>query len=112
MKKLVILFVAMISLQQAIAQSYAVLFINDSLLKGANVVVRSEDIRYELKDLDKAIYRYKRAITILNEEGDRHADLDLRYDQLRSIDNFDGALYDAMGKKIRSLKKSEIKDYS
>ena len=102
----------MISLQQAIAQSYAVIFINDSLLKGANVVVRSEDIRYELKDLDKAVYRHKRAITILNEEGDRHADLGLPYDRLQSIDDFDGALYDAMGKKIRSLKKSEIKDHS
>jgi transglutaminase-like putative cysteine protease len=112
MKKLVIIFAAVISLQQAIAQSYAVLFIKDSLLKGANAVIRSEDTRYELKDLDKAIFKYKRAITILNDYGERHAGMHLPYDRLHSIDNFEGTLYDAMGKKIRSLKKSEIKDHT
>ena len=112
MKKLVVLFVGMMGLQQAFAQSYFIWFINDSLLKGANVVVRLEDERYELKDLDKAVYRYKRAITILNEEGDRHADLGVYYNRFNEIDYIEGTLYDAMGKKIKTLKKSDLKDIS
>jgi transglutaminase-like putative cysteine protease len=74
--------------------------------------VRLEDERYEVKDLDKAIYRYKRAITILNEEGDGHAAMGLGYDVFNSIDYIEGALYDAMGKKIRSMKKSDLQDHS
>lgn len=112
MKKLVVLFAALATLPQVFAQNYAVLFINDSLMKGANVVVRLDEIRYELKDLDKAILRHKRVITILNEEGERHAGMGVAYDRFQSIDFIEGALFDALGKKLKSLKKSEIKDHS
>jgi hypothetical protein len=112
MRKLVLFVASVVCLQQTFAQNYSVLFISDSLLKGANVVVRLEEERYELKDLDKAVNYYKRAITILNEEGEQHADLTVPYDRFTSVDYIDGTLYDAMGKKIKTLKKSDIKDLS
>jgi hypothetical protein len=111
MKKLLVLLMVSAGVSICKAQtSYAVFFIDTSLIKGANVVVRNEEERYELKSVEKAVRYYKRAITILNEEGDRHADVVVHYDRFTSIDYIDGALYDAFGKKIRSLKKGDIKD--
>ncbi|MBK6936794.1 MAG: DUF3857 and transglutaminase domain-containing protein [Chitinophagaceae bacterium] len=54
----------------------------------------------------------KVAYTILNEAGDKWAYFSEWYDKLRSIESFDGTLYDAAGNKIKSLKKGDIKDES
>ncbi|MGN6493342.1 MAG: DUF3857 domain-containing protein [Agriterribacter sp.] len=91
---------------------YAVSKIPEALSKKANVVMRTDELRFEVVHLGKSITKRKYAITILNENGDREAFLYLWYDKLHSIESMDGNLYDAAGKKIRSLKKSEIKDRS
>lgn len=93
-------------------EPYAVTNIPANLLKNANVVKRMEHIRFEITEANKARYIQKVAYTILNEQGDRWASFTEWYDKLRSIESFDGDLYDASGKKIRSLKKSEIRDVS
>lgn len=94
------------------AQNYAVSQLDTALLRGANAVVRYEENHYELKNLEKFVCRYKRAITILNEKGDEHAGMYILYNTFNSIENFDATLFDADGKKIRSLKKSEVRDES
>ncbi|HEY0680670.1 MAG TPA: hypothetical protein VGD17_20465, partial [Chitinophagaceae bacterium] len=105
MKKLIMLFAVTITLFTVNAQNnYAVSEIDTSLTRNANVVVRFEEDRYELKSLEKAVQSYKRAITILNEKGDKHAGMYVSYDMLHVLDYFEGSLYDAQGKKIRSLK--------
>src|SRR4029078_2080380 len=82
------------------------------MMKNANVVKRAESIRFEITGKNVAHLIRKVAYTILNENGERWADYTIGYDKLRSIESFDGALYDAFGKKIKSLKKSDIKDVS
>ena len=93
-------------------ESYAVGNIPDSLLKNANVVKRAEVSRFEITEKNRARFFYKVAYTILNEQGDRWAYYSEGYDKLRSIESFDGTLFDANGRKIKSLKKSDIKDVS
>lgn len=93
-------------------ESYAVENISPELLKNVNVVKRMEMMHYEITENNKAILRYKVAYTILNEQGDQWAYFSEGYDKLRSIESFDGTLFDASGKKIKSLKKSDIKDVS
>jgi hypothetical protein len=92
--------------------NYAVSAIPPALLKNANVVKRTDDVRYEITEGNKARFYQKIAYTILNEKGDRWASHAEGYDKLRSIESFEGSLYDATGKKIKSLKKGEIKDVS
>ncbi len=91
---------------------YAVSNIPASLLKNANVVKRKEEIRFEITEGNKAVYRRIVVFTILNEAGDKWAYYGEGYDKLRTIESFEGTLFDAFGKKIKSLKKSDIKDVS
>jgi Domain of Unknown Function with PDB structure (DUF3857)/Transglutaminase-like superfamily len=91
---------------------YSVANIPEALLKNANAVKRMEILRFEISNGNHATYYQKVAYTILNERGDRWASFAEGYDKLRSIESFEGTLFDAAGKKIKSLKKSDIKDVS
>jgi len=91
---------------------YAVAKIPLQLLKGANSVVRLDEQRVVVKNLEKMVLRNHYVITILNEKGDEHADWIEEYDNFNSIESIEGVLYDADGKKIKSLKKNEIRDVS
>jgi hypothetical protein len=89
---------------------YAVSKIDPSLLKDASAVKRYELVRFEIKDPGSAIYYYKRAVTILNENGDEFARWSEGYDKFTTIRSVDATLYDAEGKKVRSLKNAEVMD--
>ena len=91
---------------------YAVNLIPAQLLPHANVVKRWEEIKIDIKDEGNATIYTKYAVTIFNANGDDAADMVEFYDQLISIESIEGTLYDATGKKIKSLKKSDIEDVS
>ena len=91
---------------------YAVSKIPDSLMKNADVVMLFDEYNFEVVNLGKSVIKRKYAITIFNENGDDYASLYLFYDKLHSVNSMDGNLYDENGKKIKSLKKSEVKDIS
>jgi Domain of Unknown Function with PDB structure (DUF3857)/Transglutaminase-like superfamily len=91
---------------------YPVSAIPANLLKKANVVKRYEEVKFTVKTVGKAAEYHKYILTILNEKGDKFAQVVESYDKLRSIDYIDGTLYDAAGKKIKSLKKADISDLS
>src|SRR5262245_31930450 len=105
-------FGLLISIAAKTQGTYAVSAIPPALMKDAHVVKRTDDIRYEISEGNKARFFKKVAYTILDEQGDRWSIHGEGYDKLRSVESFEGSLYDATGKKIRSLKKSEIKDIS
>jgi hypothetical protein len=91
---------------------YAVSKIPAALLVNANVVKRYEVIRFEVVNLNKAKYYEKVAYTILNEKGDKYAHCIEGYDKLQAIESIEGRLFDETGKKIKSLKQSDIQDRS
>ena len=91
---------------------YAVTNIPDALKKNANVVKRMEEERFTLKSPGEAVYYCKYALTILNENGDKHASFQQYYDKFVEIKNIEGALYDATGNKVRDLKSKDIQDFS
>ncbi len=96
----------------AYAAEYPVSVIPDSLLKKANMVKRMEQTIIEIKGPGKArIYR-KYAYTILNEAGERYAAFYDYYDKFRAINSITGTLYDAMGNKLKQVKKKDIEDVS
>jgi hypothetical protein len=91
---------------------YAVNKIPVDLLKNANVVKRFEDLKFEILNTATARLSHRVVLTILNEEGDKHAVLEEYYNKLHVIESMEGRLFDAQGKKIQTLKKSDIKDLS
>lgn len=112
MKKiLLILFLlpAVIAYSQS---NYAALLIPDTLLKGANVVTRLSEEQLDIRSAGRANYSYKIAYTILNENGAGQATQHEFYDKFRDVKSIDADLFDAMGKKIKSLKNSDIQDMS
>jgi hypothetical protein len=92
--------------------SLAVRLIPDSLLKDADAVKRYEQINFTVESLSKTTENTKVAYTILNSNADDLATLHEWYDKMRSINTFNATLYDAEGKKIRSVKRNEVKDES
>ena len=107
---LLILFVGFMC--SANAQNYNVSLIPDSLKENANSVKRFEEIHVIIKSIDKAIVKHKYAITILNSEGAEDAQYENWYDKLSSLSDISGNLYDAAGKKLKSVKKRDIADIS
>ena len=91
---------------------YAVSKISPALLKGANAVLRFEQIRFEINSTKEAILRNHYVITILNENGDEWADMVEYYDKFRQIESVEGILYDANGKQLKRVKKKDLEDYS
>ncbi len=111
MKKISILLVFLLPVLLH-AQNYHVNLIPDSLKENAHAVVRLDETTISIKKLNKTIIKSKTAITILNEDGDRFAYYSGYYDKFRSISDISGALFDANGIKIKSIKKKDIADVS
>src|SRR5687767_3096847 len=113
MRRVVKLVVLLLSVSTSVlAQDYAVSKIPAKLMENAGAVKRIEQASFEITEGNKAVYKLKVAYTILNEQGDRWGAFSEGYDKLRSIESFEGRLYNAAGEKIRSTKKSEIRDES
>ncbi|MEO5562717.1 MAG: DUF3857 domain-containing protein [Chitinophagaceae bacterium] len=91
---------------------YSVLKIAPALLKGANAVVRVEEMRLEVVNTKKAIYKYHYAITILNESGDHWSEFSEYYDKLRAVNEVEGYLYDMNGKQLKKMKYKDLEDLS
>ncbi|MBC8035480.1 MAG: DUF3857 domain-containing protein [Chitinophagaceae bacterium] len=114
MKKRILLplFLLIALISKATEGEYAISKIPSELLKNAHAVTRIENTRFEVIGIRKAVYYYKVAYTILNENGDRFAQCLEYYDKMLSVSSISGTLFDAYGKKIKSLKKSDIQDRS
>src|SRR5436190_5010380 len=91
---------------------YAISKIPQDLLKNANAIKRMDETILEISSLNKVKWYQKFAVTVLNENGDQYAQLYRSYDKLRSVESIEGRLYDANGKKLKNLKKTDIQDLS
>ena len=83
-----------------------------ALKTDAHGVVRRHETTFMVKSAGEATQRVRTVITVLDEQGDDHAKLTVGYDKLSKITDLTGTLYDADGKLIRKLKKSDITDNS
>ncbi|HEY4876811.1 MAG TPA: DUF3857 and transglutaminase domain-containing protein [Puia sp.] len=94
------------------SQVYKASDIPDSLKKDADVVTRYEERIFEIKSWGKAVEHERHVYTILNEDGDYLSKYSSYYDKFTSIDNISGKLYDANGKELKHVKKSDMEDVS
>lgn len=91
---------------------YAVSEIPKTLMHDANLVVRQDERSVTLKQSGNVLVKRKYVYTVLNAAGDAFAQYVNSYDKLNKITSISGDLYNAEGLKIKSLKKTDIKDYS
>ncbi|MDL2231613.1 DUF3857 and transglutaminase domain-containing protein [Porphyromonadaceae bacterium OttesenSCG-928-L07] len=109
-KNIVLLFVFIFSAfsGSALVFEYSVLPIPDSLKENAYSIVRDLQIEYVQKDINNATLKMKKVITVLNKHGEGAADFREWGDRFREIKSFSGVVYDATGKAVRQIKKSDL----
>jgi hypothetical protein len=83
---------------------------NKDLSKGANAIVELEETVFTVHSLSKGTTRVKTVIQILNESGKEQARVYVPHDKLSKVDFLKGTSYDRNGKKIKSLKNSDIRN--
>src|SRR5260370_29910091 len=91
--------------------NYDASLISKNLLTYASAVVRNEEITTEVKDLDYTIYHVKRAITVLNKNGDDKLGLNIFYDKMTNIRYIKGSIYNEYGKAIQKIAEHDFDDY-
>ena len=90
-------------------QQYSSLTIADSLLAGADEVVRDETYELEVRSEKEGIVRYRKVATLLNKDSDANIFV-LGYDADSKVKKLEARIYDAVGQEIRKLDKDEIRD--
>jgi len=110
-RSMAVFLLAAVLHNQADAQ-YPVSTIPEALLKKAKLVKRVDETFIEVRNTGKAIYHRHYAYTLLNEAAEDYAALVVGYDKFRLISDISGTLYNAQGKKVKSVKKKEIGDES
>ncbi len=86
--------------------------IDSTLTRGANAVVRSEEIVIEINSINSMTIKTKRIVTVLNKFGDGYADSYEYYSPSTKIKKLEAIIYDATGKEIKKYKKKDFKDRS
>jgi hypothetical protein len=96
---------------EGFSQKFPAYSIPDSLRENANIVVRLEEVNYEIKSTGKAISHERHVYTILNEKGEYYAKYKSFYNNKSVIiNNINAYMYDAAGKELRHFKKKEMED--
>lgn len=113
MKKLFISLLFTISLLSVRAAEtdflLSTLLIPDSLKQDALAVVRENHISFEYETLQKGTFTEKKVITVLKEKGKEYAHFSYSGDKYRTLTDFSGKIYDAMGNLIGKIKKSDVR---
>src|SRR5471030_3340689 len=78
--------------------NYDASLIAKDLLPYASAVVRNEEVTIEVKDLDNTIYHVKKAITVLNKNGDDIAHMVVWHNKSNIIRYIKGTYYNEFGK--------------
>jgi hypothetical protein len=93
-------------------QSYDASLIPKELLPYASAVVRNEQITIEVKSLDDVSYHVKKAITVLNKNGDDIAHMAVYYDKTTAIKYIKGYVYNGFGKPVGKFSEKDFHDQS
>lgn len=85
------------------SQTYPFDSIPDNLKRRADAVVRSEQCLYTILKPGNAVAKYKKVITLLNDDSKYYRLLTVFYDKFSKVNYLKGAIYDEKGKMIKAL---------
>lgn len=113
MRRILTILPLLLLCTMAMAQTnYDISSLPKALLPYASAVVRNEEITTEVKDLDYTIYHVKRAITVLNKNGDDQIGLDIPYNKIAAIRYIKGNIYNEFGKVTQKITERDFDDYA
>lgn len=92
-------------------QQFPAYTIPDSLLAGADEVVREEYYELEVLSEESGIVRCRKAVTLLSKDSKANVFV-LGYDPDSKVKKLEARLYDNQGHEIRKLGKDEIRDFA
>lgn len=113
-KSLVIFFIFLSFNYLTFSQDKALsaLFIPVELKTNANAVIRDYSLEVTIQDIDEMIVRKKSVITILNQAGDRFANIYEGYDNDTKIVSLSATIYDVLGIEQQKYSKKKFTDVS
>lgn len=109
---LMVLFCSFCTVPLANAQDYNVASISEDLKKDAVSVVRDHSAVFTQLDVNNAVYKVHRVVTVLNEKGDGHAAFSSYKDGFVDFKKFEGVIRNALGKEIKKIKKGDLTESS
>ena len=89
---------------------YSTSLIPDSLKANANAVVRLNQLDITISSQRKMKIYTKRIITVYNENGQYAIDAVENYDKSSSVNSIEASVYNAFGKEIKKIRRSDFKD--
>ncbi len=92
--------------------NYDAALIPITLKARANATIRNESTIVDMQAVNEVNYTVKKAITILNKNGDNHARLVLFYDKNTAIKSIKGEVYNEFGKLIGKFSQGDFRDES
>src|SRR5688500_15790038 len=78
------------------------------LRENAHVIKRYENTKFEVKDIDRAVYSVHEVYTILDEHGSARLFFREYTNKLRKIDDFEIKGYNAAGVMVEKFKKKDL----
>lgn len=85
---------------------------DSKLTENANSIVLNETFQIEIKANDEVNYTTRKSILFLNELGYETNEFSEHYDKFNKVKSCKATIYNALGKVINVIKKSEFKDNS
>jgi len=112
MRKRILFFLIILNSFVSYSQKtdYSTLFIPDSLKQNANAVIRLNQIDITISSQRKMKIYTKRVVTVFNERGQYAIDANENYDKSSSVNSIEAVVYNAFGKEIKKIRRSDFKD--
>ncbi len=93
-------------------QIYDAGMIPKQLMAYASAVVRNSSESIEVKELDNCIYHIKKAVTVLNRNGDEQAEIAVWHNNSNTIRYIKGSVYNDVGKLTGKFSEKDFEDAS
>ncbi len=94
------------------ASEWDVKNIAPKLFENAHSVIRMKHMSFEIASPKLVIIKVEYVVTVLNDKANDAAVLVIHYNEQSKVSNFNGAIYDKHGKRIRRLKNKDLYDRS
>lgn len=112
--RILLYFTSLFVCLSAFAQetNYQALVIDKALTENANAVVRLDEMTIDLNAKNEMVIHRKKAVTVLNKTGNRHAMLYVGYDDGRKVKSIEAIVYNSLGEQIDKIKENKFSDAS
>lgn len=97
---------------QSLVNKYDASSIVDSLLKNANSITREKEVKFIVKDIDRAVLQVHSIVTVLNELGEEKLNFAAYSSKFQHLEDAEIKVYGSNGKKLNTYSKKEMKNFA